>query len=127
MNKVFISGRLTKHPELRYTTSGKAVAVFSMAVNRRGKDQPADFISCIVWEKLAEVCDKYLDKGSKVLLEGRIQTRNYQDKNGNKHYITEVLVSDIEFMDSKNNAGANAAPSQKQSFCTTPMDEEILF
>lgn len=133
MNKVILSGRLTKHPEIRYTTTGKAVASFTLAVNRKGKDQPADFIPCIVWDKLAEVCDKYLDKGSKILIEGRIQVRSYQAQDGSKRYATEVIVNEWEFAESKketNGAPApnpNMAPSDNQKYFGQPANEEIPF
>lgn len=81
MNKVILAGRLVRDPELRYTQTGKAVASFTLAVNRRfshnNEQQTADFIPIIVWDKLAEVCSKHLFKGSQVLIEGRMQVRNY--------------------------------------------------
>ena len=83
MNKVILAGRLVRDPELRYTQTGKAVVSFSLAVNRRfsrsaDQQQTADFIPIVVWDKLAEVCSKHLFKGSQVLIEGRMQVRNYE-------------------------------------------------
>ena len=107
MNKVILMGRLARDPETRYTTTGKAVASFSLAVNRRfsrnnNDQQPtADFIPIIAWDKLADFCGKYLIKGSQILVEGRLQIRSYDDQNGNKRYITEVVANEIEFCGSK--------------------------
>ena len=107
MNKVFLTGRLTKEPEIRYTPSGKAVAKFNLAAQRRNaqEGQPtADFIPIVAWEKLAEICGNNLIKGSKILVEGRMQVRNYDASDGSKRYITEVVALNIEFMGNKPNA-----------------------
>ena len=98
MNIVILSGRLVRDPEIRYTQTGKAVASFTLAVNRRfsrntNQEQTADFIPIIVWDKLAEICSKYLFKGSQVLIEGRMQIRNYDAQDGSKRYVTEVILS----------------------------------
>ena len=104
MNKVILAGRLARDPEMRYTTSGKAVASFSLAVNRRfgrnagDQQQTADFIPIIAWEKLAEICGNNLIKGSQVLVEGRMQVRSYDAQDGSKRYVTEVVANEIEFM-----------------------------
>ena len=95
MNKVILAGRLVRDPEIRYTQTGKAVASFTLAVNRRfsrntNQEQTADFIPIVVWDKLAEVCSKYLFKGSQVLIEGRMQVRNYEAQDGSKRYVTEL-------------------------------------
>lgn len=134
MNKVILAGRLTKDPEIRYTQTGKAVASFTLAVNRRfSKDKEnktADFIPIVIWDKLAEVCGNYLNKGSQVLIEGRIQIRNYDGKDGKKHYITEVIAQELEFMGSKstNNNTTGAVPEAAKSFGSeVPPDEEIPF
>lgn len=100
MNKVILIGRLTKEPELRYTTNNIAVTTFTLAVDRIGSEE-TDFINIVVWRKQAENCQKYLEKGSKVAIEGSIQTRNYEDKNGNKRHITEVIAENVQFLDSK--------------------------
>ena len=100
MNKVILIGRLTKEPELRYTTNNIAVTTFTLAVDRIGSEE-TDFINIVVWRKQAENCQKYLEKGSKVAVEGSIQTRNYEDKNGNKRHITEVIAENVQFLDSK--------------------------
>lgn len=104
MNKVIISGRLARDPEMRYTTSGKAIASFNLAVNRRrsaNDQQTADFIPIVAWEKLAEICGNNLVKGSQILVEGRMQVRSYEGQDGTKRYVTEVVANEIEFMGSK--------------------------
>ena len=105
MNKVFLIGRLTKDPELRYTSSNVAVATFSVAVNRNFTNQAgereADFINIVVWRKQAENCKNYLNQGSQVAIDGRIQTRNYDDQNGQKRYVTEVVADNVQFLDTK--------------------------
>ena len=114
MNKVILAGRLARDPEMRYTTSGKAVASFSLAVNRRfgrnagDQQQTADFIPIIAWEKLAEICGNNLIKGSQILVEGRMQVRSYEAQDGSKRYVTEVVANEIEFMGSKQQRDPNA-------------------
>ena len=108
MNRVILTGNLARDPEVRYTQSGKAVASLVVAVNRSWK-RPAegqaqnntDFINVVAWDKSAEFCGKYLAKGRKVLVEGRIQSRSYETQDGAKRYVTEVVSDNIEFMDSK--------------------------
>lgn len=99
MNKVILIGRITKDIELRYTTQNKAVISYTLAV-KRDKDN-TDFINCVVWEKQAENMAKYCFKGSLIAIEGKITTRNYDDKNGKKVYITEVITNNIQFLDTK--------------------------
>ncbi len=112
MNKVFLIGRLTKDPELRYTGSNIAVATFSLAVNRNFSNQSgereADFINIVVWRKQAENVKNYLTQGSQVAIDGRIQTRSYDDQDGKKRYVTEVVADNVEFLGSKSsNKGSN--------------------
>ena len=99
MNRVCLIGRLTKKPELKENESGIKQTTFTLAVNRI-KDG-ADFINCVAWNKTAELIEKYLDKGREVGIEGRIQTGSYEDKDGNKKYITNVIVDNITFIGSK--------------------------
>lgn len=132
MNKVILSGRLVRDPELRYTQTGKAVANFTLAVNRRfshNQEQTADFIPIVVWDKLAEVCSKHLFKGSQVLIEGRMQVRNYEAQDGSKRYVTEVIAQELEFMGSKPTALESKPLSpQAQNFGQeVHPDEEIPF
>lgn len=106
MNKVCLIGRITAKPELRYTPSNVACTSFNIAVNRNftnaeGK-RDADFISCKAWRKTAEIITKFFDKGSQIGIEGRIETGNYDDKDGIKRYTTDVIVEDITFLDKKN-------------------------
>lgn len=137
MNKVILVGRLTKDIEVRYTQTGKAIARFILAVNRRvSKDkekQQADFIPIIIWNKLAEVCSKYLTKGSQILVEGHLQIRDYVAQDGKKHYIAEVIAQELEFMGSKVTAGNEQLQNQEQNISQeeitqdTATDEEIPF
>ena len=128
MNKVFLIGRLTRDPELRYTGSNIAVASFSIAVNRpfsnQAGEREADFINIVVWRKQAENIKNYLSQGSQVAIDGRIQTRSYDDQDGKKRYVFEVVADNVQFLDSKNrsdNSGAsfNNAPAGNE---TTPYD-----
>ena len=117
MNKVFLIGRLTRDPELRYTGSNTAVASFSLAVNRNfindEGEREADFINIVVWKKQAENVKKYLSKGSKVAIEGRLQISTYQNQKGENRYITEVVAENIEFLDNKSKS--NIEVSYKKS------------
>ena len=128
MNKVILIGRLTRDPELRYTSSNVATASFSVAVDRNFTNQngerEADFINIVVWRKQAENCKNYLTKGSQVAIEGRIQTRNYDDKDGKKVYVTEVLATNISFLDSK---GTNNGGGSFDNLPEPPMNEEASF
>lgn len=109
-NKVILLGRLVRPPEVRTTQSGKIVTEFTVAVNRPGKDQPADFVSVIAWEKLGDACGNYLDKGLRALVEGRLQTRSYEDKEGKKRYVTEVIAQTVEFLDRRAETAPNSEP-----------------
>lgn len=105
MNKVILMGRLTRDPEVRYTqTNNTLVASFSLAVNRRfvrqGEERQADFINIVAWNKLADFAEKYLKQGTQICVAGRIQTRNWEDNNGNKRYATEIIAEEIDFADS---------------------------
>lgn len=105
MNKVFLIGRLVRDPELRYTSSNIPVATFSLAVNRnftgQNGERETDFINIVVWRKQAENCKNYINQGSQVAIDGRIQTRNYEDQNGQKRYVTEVVADNVQFLDTK--------------------------
>ena len=108
INKVILGGRLTADPELKETQSGVPVCSFSIAVNRKvakDQEQKADFINCTAWRNTAEFIQKYFRKGSSLCIVGNIQTRSWDDKNGNKRYATEVVVDEAMFVDSKNDAG----------------------
>ena len=105
MNRVVLVGRLTKDPELRTTPSGVTVCNFAVACDRRfvkqGEERQADFINCIAWRQTGEFVSKYFVKGNRIALDGSIQTRSWDDKNGNKRYATEVVVDHVEFAQSK--------------------------
>ena len=100
MNSVNLVGRLTAKPELRFTNSNRAVTRFTVAVNRQ-KQEGADFINCITWGKTAENVNKYLDKGSMISLEGRIQTGSYTNSEGKKVYTTDVVAESVQFLNTK--------------------------
>ena len=113
MNKVILMGRLTRDPEVRYTqTNNTLVASFSLAVNRRfvrqGEERQADFINIVAWSKIGEFCSKYFKKGQQVSIIGRIQTRSWDDENGQKRYTTEVVAEEAYFADSKREGEASA-------------------
>lgn len=111
MNRTILIGRLTKDPELRTTSTGRNVCQFTVAVNRNftnaNGEREADFINCVVWDKQAENLSKYQRKGNQIAIEGRIQTRNYDDKDGKRVYVTEVLVNNISFLDSKSSSNSS--------------------
>ena len=116
MNKVILMGRLTRDPEVRYTqTNNTLVASFSLAVNRRfarqGEERQADFINVVAWSKTGEFVSKYFKKGQQVAVIGRLQTRNWDDEQGQKHYITEVVAEETYFADSKRDGAADMASS----------------
>lgn len=112
MNKVILMGRLTRDPEVRYTqATNTMVTSFTLAVNRRfvkqGEERQADFINIVAWNKTAEFVSKYFSKGQQVGVIGRIQTRNYDDEQGVKHYITEVIAEEVYFAGDKKDATQN--------------------
>lgn len=115
LNKVILIGNLTRDPELTQTPSGISVCKFTLAVNRNytnaNGERDADFINIVAWRGLAENCGKYLVKGKKVALSGQIQTRSYDDKDGNKRYATEVIADDVEFLPSGNKESAESQSS----------------
>lgn len=103
-NKVILIGRLVKDAEVKYVSSGKAVATFTLAVDRptaKGEQKEADFINCVAWDKTGETIGNYTQKGSKILVDGRLQIRSYEAKDGGKRYATEVIVGRMEFLDTK--------------------------
>ena len=111
MNNVSLIGRLTKGPDLRYTSSGMAVAIFSLAVQRsfRNKDgeYEADFINCVCWNKSGETLANHVRKGQRIGVTGRIQTRNYENEQGNRVYVTEVVVEGFTFLEKKDDSQGN--------------------
>ena len=116
MNKCVLIGRLTRDPELRYTQTGIAVANFTLAIDRAFSSQQgkreADFINCVAWKNQAEALSEYMGKGSQVAVDGRIQVRKYQDKNGHDRWATEVICERIKFLGSKKDKTAGESSSQ---------------
>ncbi len=144
MNRIILLGRLTKDPEVRYTTSGKVVCQFTLAVDRPFSNQEgqreADFIPVVIWGKQAETCGNSLTKGQRTLVEGRLQIRTYDGKDGNRHWVTEVIADRFEFIERRSDVAnarpsapsAPAAPQQGNSSMdgfgsSVPFDEEIPF
>ncbi|MFI5252304.1 MAG: single-stranded DNA-binding protein [Bacteroidota bacterium] len=139
LNKVTLIGNLGKDPELSYTASGIAVAKFSIATGERWKDDGGNFQertewhNIVAWRKLAEICGQYLKKGSKVYLEGKLQTRSWDDKNtGVKRYTTEIVADDLIMLDSKGaSEGTYTAASETAAApgpdITTPEKDDLPF
>jgi len=134
-NRVILIGRLTKDPELRYTANGVAVATFTLAVNRNYKnaqgDKETDFIPCVVFRQLAELCANYLAKGKLAALEGRIQIRSYDAQDGQKRYVTEVVGEDVRFLSPKDNNNAPSSSAGADDFGSfaheVSLDDDIPF
>lgn len=142
MNKIILLGRLTRDPEVRYTSTGKVVCQFTLAVDRPFANQEgqreADFIPVVMWGKQGETCGNYLTKGQRALVEGRLQVRNYDAKDGSKRWVTEVIADRFEFIEPRKNsasgaqrpaiAPAQAAASSMDCFGSAlPFSEEIPF
>lgn len=129
LNKVILCGRLTKDPDVRYSQGENAMCIarYNLAVDRRGKDKEADFISCVAFGKSGEFAEKYLKKGMKIIVSGRIQTGNYTDKeSGKKIYTTDVVVEEHEFCESKKDSDAPSNPANDEEFMTVPDGQESL-
>jgi single-strand DNA-binding protein len=129
LNKVLLIGNLTRDPELRSTPSGQSVANFAIATNRVWKDpqsgekkEAVEFHNIVVWRRLAEIAGQYLRKGSKIFLEGRLQTRSWQDQSGTKKYMTEIIAENMQMLDRKPQGGApyQSAPAQSGPSAVPP-------
>lgn len=141
LNKVMLIGNLGRDPELRYTTSGTAVATFTLATNDSWKDadgnmqERTEWHNIVAWKKLAEICGEWLKKGKKVYIEGRIQTRSYDDKNtGTKRYITEIVAEDMLMLDSKGSTerdtrepSGNQTASSAETAQAGKVDDDLPF
>ena len=139
LNKVFIMGRLARDPELRRTNNGTAVASFTLAVDRDYKgasnERETDWIDCVAWRQTADFVSRYFTKGRMAVVEGRLQLRDWTDKDGNKRRSTEVMVENIYFADSKNakpgeaatERTPNPAPPSKQAYTDIDEQEELPF
>lgn len=114
LNRIILIGRVVAQPEMRYTTTGKAVANFRLAVDRRGRgdsENNADFIPIVAWERLAEICGEFLAKGKLVAIEGRLQTRTYETKDGQKRSAFDIVADDMRMLSGRNEGEAQAAPA----------------
>lgn len=109
-NKVILMGRLTATPEPKQTPSGISVTTFTLAVDRNTKDAPCDFISIVAWRQTADFVCKYFKKGQAMLVCGEIQTRTWNDNQGNKRVVTEVVANEVRFCESKSNSEGNSLP-----------------
>ena len=122
LNKVIIIGRLGNDPELKVTESNKSVCQMSVATSEAWKDSNGEkqervtWHRIVVWDKQAENCNKYLKKGSQVCVEGKIQTRSWEDTEGNKRYVTEVVANSVRFLDSKSSNGVPAPSNDEKPF-----------
>lgn len=139
LNKAMLIGRLTRDPEARTTPQGTSVTSFSVATNFRWKDatgnqqDKTEYHDIVAWRKLAEICAQYLKKGAKVYIEGRLQTRSWDDQSGNKRYRTEIVADNMIMLDSKGSGGGGSAPFPSNSSATAtpvpppppPADDEI--
>jgi len=121
INKVMLSGRLTRDPELRYTPAGVAVMTFSLALNRRYKDQSGEwkeevsFVNVVAWQKQAELANEYLKKGSAVYVEGRLQSRSWETNEGNKRSTLEVRAERLQFLDKVRREEEGAEPKPEDA------------
>lgn len=132
MNKIVLLGRLTKDPEVRVTPTEKTVCTFSLAVDRSfsGKNgqREVDFINIVTWNKTAELCGNSLKKGNRALVEGRLQIRSYDGKDGNKHYVTEVIADRVEFIERNEKTVQKEESGPMEGFGSeVQFDEEIPF
>lgn len=132
MNRIILLGRLVKDPDVKVTTSGKTVCTFTLAVDRpfSGKDgkREADFINIQTWNKTAELIGNYVSKGQRLLVEGRLQIRSYDGKDGQKHYVTEVIADRVEFIERKEKSAQKAESEAMEGFGSeVQFDEEIPF
>ena len=132
MNKIILLGRLVKDPDVKVTTSGKTVCTFTLAVDRpfNGKDgkREADFINIQTWNKTAELIGNYVSKGQRLLVDGRLQIRSYDGKDGQKHYATEVIADRVEFIERKEKSAQKAESEAVEGFGSgVQFDEEIPF
>lgn len=113
MNQICLIGRLVRDPELRFTNNNKPVANFTIAVNRVGQDDKADFINCVVWNNQAENLCKYQEKGSQIAIVGNLRVEQYQDNNGDNRYKTFVLANSIQYLGGKKDSTESTAEPQQ--------------
>lgn len=128
LNHSVIMGRLTADPELRRTGTGKAVCSFTVAVDKPGKDSGASFIPCVAWEKTAEFIEKYFSKGSQIALEGRVESRQYETKGGQKRTVVEIVASQVHFCGNKTETTVDKAFNPATDFAMLDdSDAELPF
>ncbi|OGG45846.1 MAG: single-stranded DNA-binding protein [Candidatus Handelsmanbacteria bacterium RIFCSPLOWO2_12_FULL_64_10] len=140
INKVILIGNLGADPELKYTPSGSAVSNFTLATNESWVDgkgerqEKTEWHRIVVWGKLAEICNEYLKKGSKVYIEGRLQTRSWDGQDGNKRYTTEIVARDMQMLDSRDGgrggeewSGSEPAPSAPEAAAARGDDDDLPF
>lgn len=133
LNKMFLQGRLAADPELRHTQNGVAVATFRLAVDRDFKDKEtrerkADFINCVAWRGTGEFVAGYFRKGRMAIVEGKIQSRTYDDRDGNRRYTIEVVADNVYFGDSKrDDGGSKPEEFREPEFTDAPDDGELPF
>ena len=127
INEVILMGRLCADPELKTTQSGLSVTSFALAVDKRGKDDKADFIDIVAWRDTADFITKSFTKGSMIAIVGSIQTRSYEDKNGNKRKAVEVVAREVSFCGSKSESKQAAAPVENQDNTGNIDDDELPF
>lgn len=129
INNVVLVGRLTKDPDLRYTQQGKAVATYTLAVNRKFTNQAgnkeADFINCVIWGKRAEALANYCRKGALIGTTGRIQTRTYENQQGQRVYITEVVAEDFQMLESRSVSESRDTKHKETSHNSTQHQENL--
>jgi single-strand DNA-binding protein len=123
LNRVILIGRLTRDPELRYTPAGVAVTQFTLAIdrpfsNQQTKEKEADFINIVTWRQLAETCANYLRKGRLTAVEGRLQVRNYDNNEGRKVYVTEVIADNVRFLESSGGKEGGGSGNREESTYT---------
>ena len=134
LNRIILMGRLTREPELRHTQQGTAVASFSLAVDRNGREKATDFVDCVAWRQTAEFITRFFHKASSICVVGTIQTRSWTDQQGQKRYSTEVVVDEAMFVDARgegadtgasfNTDAYGAAPSFSSNVGSAPNFEE---
>lgn len=131
MNRIILLGRLVRDPEVRVTPTEKTVCTFTLAVDRpftaKNGQREADFINIVTWNKTAELCGNSLTKGQRALVEGRLQIRSYDGKDGNKHYVTEVIADRVEFIEKRNSSGAQTEAPKADAGPMGSFGSEVTF
>ncbi|WP_289049176.1 single-stranded DNA-binding protein [uncultured Acidaminococcus sp.] len=131
MNRIILLGRLVRDPEVKVTSTQKTYCTFTLAVDRpfiaKSGQREADFIPIQTWNKTAEICGNSLSKGQRLLVEGRLQIRSYDGKDGNKHYVTEVIADRVEFIEKRNSSGAQTEAPKADAGPMGSFGSEVTF